>query len=78
MPREDAAEHGSTLAQLPEWYVLVARCAKCRHQGHIDRRLIGRKCGYDLSLNALARTLKCSRCNNGEGNKLLLGKLPRD
>ncbi|OCP00222.1 MULTISPECIES: hypothetical protein [unclassified Ensifer] len=78
MPREDVADYGSTLEQLPEWYVLVAKCGKCRRQGQVDRRLIASAYGYATPLNFIARTLKCSRCENREGNKLLLGRLPRD
>lgn len=78
MPREDAAGYGATLELLPEWYVLVAKCGLCRHQGRIDRRAIASARGWDIHLNSIDRTLKCSRCGNREGNKLLLGKLPRD
>ncbi len=78
MPRESAADYGSTLELLPEWYVLVAKCGKCRHQGRIDRRVIASTCGWGIHLNSIGRTLKCSRCGNREGNKLLLGKLPSD
>jgi bacterioferritin-associated ferredoxin len=78
MPREDAADYGSTLDQLAEWYVLVAKCGTCRHQAVLDRRRIAEACGHDAPLNAIARTLKCSRCGNRAGNDLLLGRLPRD
>lgn len=78
MPRENAADYGSTLELLPEWYVLVAKCGKCRHQGRIERRAIAGTHGWGVDLNSIGRTLKCSRCGNREGNKLLIGKLPRD
>ena len=78
MSRENAADYGSTLELLPEWYVLVAKCAKCRHQGQIDRRLVAGTCGWGVRLDSLGQKLKCSRCANREGNKLLLGRLPRD
>ncbi|HEV7322187.1 MAG TPA: hypothetical protein VGO04_26585 [Ensifer sp.] len=78
MPREDAGDYGSTLDRLPEWYVLVAHCGKCRHQAQVDRRLIARTYGTDVPLARVPRILKCSRCQNRDGNKLLLGRLPRD
>ncbi len=78
MPRENAADCGSTLELLPEWYVLVAKCGACRHQGRIDRRMIAKTCGWGVHLNSIGGTLKCSRCGNREGNNLLLGRLPRD
>lgn len=78
MPRQDAADDGATLELLPEWYVLVAKCGKCRHRGRIDRRLVANRRGWGVSLNSIGPALKCVRCGNREGNKLLLGRLPRD
>lgn len=78
MPREDAADYGATLELLPEWYVLVAKCGKCRRQVQVDRRLIARSHGSDMPLTNIARALKCSHCENRSGNTLLIGRLPRD
>ncbi|MDK1377392.1 hypothetical protein QN222_23215 [Sinorhizobium sp. 6-70] len=77
-PRGDTAESALTLETLPEWYVLAARCGKCRHQAPVDRRRIARTRGGGTSLIAIAGMLKCRRCGNAEGNELLLGRLPRD
>ncbi|MFS8146871.1 hypothetical protein ATY78_15640 [Rhizobium sp. R635] len=67
-----------TLATLPQWFVVHARCRACRHQTPIDRRDVTRRCGDELSLATLAKRLKCRGCGNRSGNLLLLGKLPRD
>jgi hypothetical protein len=67
-----------TLATLPQWFVIHARCGACRHQAPLERRGIARRCGLDLSLARLAGRLKCRECGNRSGNLLLLGRLPRD
>ncbi|OWO92072.1 hypothetical protein B5E41_24380 [Rhizobium esperanzae] len=68
----------ATLATLPEWFVIYARCHACRRQMFIDRRDIARRCGQDLSLASLAKRLQCQGCGNRSGNLLLLQMLPRD
>ncbi|ARQ09920.1 hypothetical protein NXC12_CH01880 [Rhizobium etli] len=67
-----------TLATLPEWFVIYARCRACRRQTFIDRRDIARRCGQNLSLASLAKRLQCQGCGNRSGNLLLLQMLPRD
>nr|WP_080635665.1 hypothetical protein [Rhizobium leguminosarum] len=67
-----------TLATLPQWYVLHARCRICHHETSIDRWEIARRCGRDLSLAEVANRLKCQGCGNRSDNLLLLYKLPRD
>ena len=67
-----------TLASLPQWYVLHARCRICRHETAIDRRELAYRSGKNLSLSGLASRLTCSGCGNRTGNHLLIGKLPRD
>lgn len=67
-----------TLSTLPRWYIIHARCRRCRHETAIDRQEIARRYGHDLSLAKLARRLKCQGCGNRSDNVLLLQKLPRD
>ena len=67
-----------TLATLPQWYVLHARCPACRHETMIDRRMLAYRSGKDIPLARIGPRLKCNGCGNRTGNQLLLGKLPRD
>nr|WP_132520961.1 hypothetical protein [Rhizobium sp. BK376] len=68
----------ATLASLPEWYVLFARCVHCGNQVAIDRWDVARRCGKGIALAEVCPRLKCNRCGNRIGNRLFLGKLPRD
>ncbi|OWV92772.1 hypothetical protein ATY81_16610 [Rhizobium sp. R72] len=67
-----------TLGSLPEMFVLVAACPACHKRAPIDRWDLGRQLGKRSILANVAKMLKCSRCGNRAGNRLLLGKLPRD
>lgn len=75
---EAVATDRETLATLPQWYVLHARCPACRHETKIDRRQLAYRSGKDISLTRIGSRLKCNSCGNRTGNQLLLGKLPRD
>jgi len=75
---EAVAAERETLATLPQWYVLHARCDACRHETRIDRRALAYRCGKDLSLAMIGLRLTCRSCGNRKGNHLLLGTLPRD
>ncbi|MBB2841315.1 UNVERIFIED_ORG: hypothetical protein GGE64_005097 [Rhizobium etli] len=68
----------ATLANLPEWFVIYARCRACRHQAPRDRRDVAWRCGQNLSLATLAKRLRCRECDNRSANLLLLRMLPRD
>ncbi|ARM88120.1 hypothetical protein RHEC894_CH01807 [Rhizobium sp. CIAT894] len=76
-PEGYGLEEKQTLATLPQWFVIHARCGACGHQTPLERRSIARRCGFDLSLAGLAKRLKCRECGNLD-NLLLLEKLPRD
>jgi hypothetical protein len=67
-----------TLATLPQWYVIHARCPACRHETMIDRRELAYRSGKDITLARIGPRLKCNGCGNRSGNQLLLGRLPRD
>jgi hypothetical protein len=66
-----------TLGTLEQWYVLGGRCAKCGHKGWIDRWEEQRKRGKGVYVASLAAFLKCTGCQNRNGNSLTLGKLKR-
>ena len=75
---EEVAADRETLATLPQWYVLHARCPSCEHETTINRRMLAYRHGKDISLARIGPRLKCSGCGNRTGNQLLLGRLPRD
>ncbi|MDQ0559043.1 hypothetical protein QO004_000821 [Rhizobium mesoamericanum] len=70
--------HQETLGSLQQMFVLVAACPVCLKSASIDRWELGRSVGRHITLANLATKLKCSGCGNHAGNRLLLGKLPRD
>ncbi|WP_431323282.1 hypothetical protein [Rhizobium sp. YTU87027] len=78
-PADYAVDPGhETLGSLPEMFVLVAACPACRKRAPIDRWELGRQMGKSSTLVSVAKRLKCSGCGNHAGNRLLLGRLPRD
>ncbi|WP_428414526.1 hypothetical protein [Pararhizobium sp.] len=64
-----------TLRGLREWEVLGARCGKCGRVALLDKTAVLRQCG-DRYLRNLRGMLKC-QCGNREGNRVLVGTLPR-
>lgn len=66
------------LGGLVEWECLGARCGKCEHERWLDRWDLQRRLTGTVVLSTLAPKLRCRRCGNKVGNKLILGKLPRD
>jgi len=63
--------------QLQEWYVLGGSCAKCQHQGWVDRRDLAWRYGRRTQLATLAGKLRCRQCGNKVGNRWIIGKLAR-
>ncbi|MCK3778105.1 hypothetical protein MZK49_15460 [Ensifer sesbaniae] len=76
MPRENAADYGSTLELLPEWYVLVAKCGKCRHQGQVDRRLVASTCGWGIRLRPLVKRSNARAAETGKEANCFLASCP--
>ncbi len=60
----------------PEYIALGGVCRKCDREGWIDRHEVRRKWGNAI-LGSLQPRLRCLGCGNKEGNRFILGKLPR-
>ncbi|MBB3590493.1 C4-type Zn-finger protein [Rhizobium sp. BK529] len=75
---EAVATDRETLASLPQWYVLHARCPACQRQAMLDRRELAYHYGKNLILARIGIRLICKSCGNRRTNQLLIGKLPRD
>lgn len=67
----------TTFDDIPEWGALGGYCPKCGRAMWIDRRAVSRKWGKGAYLGSLAQRLRCLNCGNREGNKWIMGQLPR-
>jgi hypothetical protein len=70
-------EYHQTLSYLPEWYVLLGWCQRCRRYGHVERRDVRRLLGYDARLDDIEPRLLCSVCRTRNGHRFSLRKLRR-
>jgi hypothetical protein len=66
-----------TIDDLAQWERLGGCCAACKRQGlvnvyHIRKNFPGRR------LVELQRFLLCKGCNNRQGNRFVVRKMPRD
>ncbi|WP_080822680.1 hypothetical protein [Agrobacterium genomosp. 2] len=66
-----------TLDRLPEWYVILGYCPRCRRLGQVERRDIRRVLGIRAVLSRVAECLRCTVCGSRSGNDASLRKLPR-
>lgn len=66
-----------TLDRLPEWYVIVGWCPRCRRYGQVERRDIRRVLGTTAILAHVERCLRCTGCRERSHNSASLRKLPR-
>lgn len=66
-----------TLDRLPEWYVLLGWCQRCRRYGQVERRAVRRVLGVGALLSDVAPRLVCTVCHQRRGNTLSVRKLPR-
>lgn len=69
--------HQQRLDLLPEWYVLLGWCQRCRRYGQIERRDFRRVLGYDARPDDIEPRLMCIVCRTRHGHRLSLRKLPR-
>lgn len=67
----------TTFDDIPEWHALGGHCGKCERSGWINRWEVSRKWGERAYLGPLTSRLRCLGCGNRDGNKWILGKLPR-
>ena len=62
---------------LREWQKLGGKCARCEHEGWLNRYQLERE--YDPVLLAeLQPLLKCKRCGNEDRNRFIVGMIARD
>ncbi len=71
-------DYKRTLADLPQWYELSAVCAACERIARVDRYEMAGRFGGGRKVGSLASRLVCRRCGNRQGNRLLIGMMPRD
>lgn len=74
-----SADYGfySTIDKLPEWYVLLGWCPRCRRYGQIERRDVRRVLGSAALLADIETRLVCTVCHGRRGNGFSIRKLPR-
>ena len=61
---------------LAEWECVGGRCGVCEREAWLDRWALQRR--GSIILSDLADQLRCRACGNTVGNKVILGRLPRD
>lgn len=66
------------LVDLADDQLLGARCSKCDHNQWVDRLRLAGKYGHDATLDELQPLLKCTKCENTEGNGFRIGRAHRD
>ncbi len=66
-----------TLDRLPEWYVIVGYCPRCRRYGQIERRDIRRVLGIRAMLSRISECLRCTVCKERKSNSASIRKMPR-
>lgn len=66
----------TTFEDLPEWNKLGGHCPKCEREAWVDRWELRRKWG-NAFLGSMAPRLRCRGCGNKEGNRWIVGRLPR-
>lgn len=66
----------STVGALLGWHLIGGRCSSCEREGWIDKNWLDWRFS-DYWLGELPPKLRCRKCGNRKGNKLIIGKLPR-
>lgn len=65
------------LKDLPQWYNLFGACAGCGRVGSINRYDLAKKRGLLWPLKEWESKLRCTRCDNRQGNKFGVKKMAR-
>jgi hypothetical protein len=60
-----------------KWECIGARCSSCEREAWLNRDELQRGTS-SLILYKVAKRLRCRSCGNKAGNKIFLGRLPRD
>jgi hypothetical protein len=66
-----------TFKGLRQWQKLGAKCARCEHEGWLNRYELEREHGL-LPLAELQPLLRCKRCGNEERNRFIVAMMARD
>jgi len=83
-PRRDAITYigpvadpiSTAIDDVQSFTALGGMCPSCEREAWLDRHELRRKWGNAM-LNSLQPRLRCLGCGNKQGNKFILGKLPR-
>lgn len=65
------------LRSMMEWECVGGRCVVCEREAWLDRWDIQRG-RSSIILSEVAKRLRCRECGNKAGNRIILGRLPRD
>ena len=68
----------ATLGELAQWYELVAVCGVCQRVKQIDRYELAGRFGQGTRIAGIGSRLRCQRCGNQQGNRVLIAMRPRD
>lgn len=60
-----------------QWECVGGRCGQCEREAWLDRWDLQRG-RSSIILSELAKRLSCRACGNAVGNRIILGRLPRD
>jgi hypothetical protein len=66
----------TTFSDIPEYHALGGYCPRCERVGWIEKYELKRRFS-NAYLGSLAVRLRCLGCGNRQGNKWVLGQLPR-
>lgn len=73
----DADDVMRDVHMIREWECIGGRCSNCEREAWLDRWALQRW-GTSIVLSEVAKHLRCRACGNITGNKVILGRLPRD
>lgn len=66
------------LDELQEWHEVEAKCWKCGHVAAVPLATLRRGRSPFTKLVDLGGKMRCSRCNTGGAQELIVRKLPRN
>jgi hypothetical protein len=67
----------TTIDDIPEWNAIGGHCSKCERESWMDRWEVSKRWGKTTYLGSLTMRLRCRGCGNRDGNKWIVGQLPR-
>ncbi|MGJ7040868.1 hypothetical protein J2Y63_004136 [Shinella sp. BE166] len=73
----DAEDVMRDVNSMMQWECIGGRCARCEREAWLDRWELQRG-RSSIILSEVAQHLRCRACGNTVGNRVILGRLPRD